>query len=119
MKWRITVFDTTDDTNAKEVYACASQYGAWLSALWIVNRDTIDHAVNITLRDGTNDHTDTLTVPAGSRTNVLSPAVWTFLDPNNIGLPVAYLGSIRMGLAVAMSSGKTLSVMAISGDYTA
>src|SRR5262249_17734686 len=118
----LTVLTNADSTGPKDVFIAGTN-GSWVQMWYISHNDTAAVDLIISLYDGTNDlDIDRITLPAATsvtrqKFNILDPAIWTWIDPNNIGIPLESGMKLRLRVGTALTSGKTLNSFVHAGDF--
>lgn len=118
----VTQFAAGDGTTGKDLFTAGSN-GSWVVMAYVSHNDTVVVSFIVSLIvGGVEVDIDRISLPAASATtrvkyNLLDPGVWTWIDPNNIGFPLAAGAKLRGRMGAALSAGVALNAVVHAGDY--
>jgi len=119
-----TTWTNSDAANTKKtIFTGGASEGSMLTAIAVTSSDTSDRVFNIYLNDGSTDFligSKTVTagvgVAAASGLNLLADTTaFPWLSPD--GLLVPYGWVVKLENATQVTSGKTVTVVALGGDF--
>ncbi|WP_300164282.1 hypothetical protein [Solidesulfovibrio sp.] len=106
------------DGTTKKSLLTAGANGARVDSLHVATDDTSTAVLGVYLtKSGVDSYLGAVTIPAGAGGTGASPV--ELLDTINAGNPMV-LGagvSLKVGVAAAVTAGKTLTVVAFAGDF--
>jgi hypothetical protein len=119
-----TSFVQADATNFKTIFTPGAS-GSRVHAIMVTSDDSVEHYLTFAIEQSSVLYTlGTAYVAAKpsssfshASANVLDPAVWTWLNINDIAIVLPAGTLIKLAMDAAVSAAKSVDVVVLGGDY--
>ncbi|NJL03085.1 MAG: hypothetical protein HC910_21880 [Spirulinaceae cyanobacterium SM2_1_0] len=119
-----TAFANADSTNYKTIFTPGAS-GSRVHAILVTSNDPVEHYMTFAIEQSSVQYVlgtayvaaKPSSVFSHTSANILDPAVWTWLNINDIAIVLPAGTLLKLKMDVAVSAAKAADIVALGGDY--